>query len=207
MRSRRGKRTVLDRLLANSWLLIPLGIVGVIVVLAITQRQPDELEQFTVDSPGTPLPSQATPAALPGQRLPDLGQEHVPETETVTYNSNPPTSGPHYDIPAPWGIYNSDPPKDERLVHNLEHGGIIISYHPERVDDQTLDQLKAQARELSNINPRVILTPRPSLDVPIALTAWTYLQKLERYSPEAIRAFYNAHIARGPECQQGQCPP
>lgn len=205
-RSRRGQRTFLDRLLANIWLLIPLGVVGAIAGLAITQRQPDRLEQFTADSPGTPLPSQPSPAALPGQQFPDLGQQHVPTTETVAYNSTPPTSGPHYDTPAPWGIYRTDPPQDEQLVHNLEHGGIIISYNPDQVDAQTLDQLQAQVRELSQINPRLILTPRPGLDPPIALTAWTYLQKLDRYNPEAIRTFYQAHIARGPECQQGQCP-
>jgi hypothetical protein len=207
MRSRRGKRTWLDHLLANSWLLIPLGVIGAILVLAITQRQPSRLEQFTVESPGTPLPAEPAGTNRPGQQFPDQGQEHIPETETVSYNSNPPTSGPHYDTPAPWGIYNTDPPQDEQLVHNLEHGGVIISYHPERVDEQTLEQLRSQVRELSQINPRVMLTPRPNLEVPLALTAWTYLQELDRYDPAAVRSFYDAHIGRGPECQQGQCPP
>ena len=45
----------------------------------------------------------------------------------MTYNSFPPSSGPHYQQPAPWGIYE-DPIKQTILVHNLEHGGIVIQY-------------------------------------------------------------------------------
>ncbi|MBD2452209.1 DUF3105 domain-containing protein [Nostoc sp. FACHB-152] len=52
----------------------------------------------------------------------------------------------------------------------------------------------------------IILTPRLNLDTPIALTAWNYLQKLDRYNSTAVKIFYDTHIARGPECQQGLCP-
>ena len=45
----------------------------------------------------------------------------------MTYNSFPPSSGPHYQQPAPWGIYE-DPIKQTILVHNLEHGGIVVQY-------------------------------------------------------------------------------
>src|SRR3989344_5078 len=43
------------------------------------------------------------------------------------YNSNPPTSGPHYEQPSRWGVSQAELP-DEQLIHNLEHGGIWISY-------------------------------------------------------------------------------
>lgn len=191
--------------MANSWLLIPVGVIGAVGVLALTQQQSNKAETFVVDTPGTPLPAQSPGAKLPGEKIPDLGRKHVPETETISYNSNPPTSGSHYDTPAPWGI-QIQPPKDEALVHNLEHGGIVISYNPDQVKEEELKQLRSQVRELSKTNPRLVLTPRSSLDTPIALTAWTYLQKLDRYDPAAVQAFYEAHIARGPECQQGQCP-
>jgi hypothetical protein len=124
---------------------------------------------------------------------------------SVTYNSTPPTSGPHYPYPAGWGIYKN-PPADEFLVHNLEHGGVIISYNPEQIKGQELAQLWEQARSLSNFNPRVIVTPRSSLDTAIALTAWNYLQKLDRYDPTEVKVFYDTHIARAPECQEGLCP-
>ena len=60
--------------------------------------------------------------------LSDQGRNHVPIGTAVEYNSNPPTSGPHY---AQWekpGIY-SKVLQDGNLVHSLEHGYVIISYN------------------------------------------------------------------------------
>jgi hypothetical protein len=60
--------------------------------------------------------------------LSDQGRNHVPIGTAVEYNSNPPTSGPHY---AQWekpGIY-SKVLQDGNLVHSLEHGYIVISYN------------------------------------------------------------------------------
>ena len=163
------------------------------------------LEPFIVTTPGSPLPAQPPGAVLPGTPIPNWGYIHVAVGTPVTYNSNPPTSGPHYPYPAGWGIYKN-PPADEFLVHNLEHGGVIISYNPDRIKGQELERLRAQARSLSKINPRIIVTPRPNLNTTIALTAWTYLQKLDRYDPTAVKAFYDAHIARARECENGLCP-
>lgn len=163
------------------------------------------IEPFPVLTLESPLPGLHPGTILPGFRFPDLGQEHVEIGILVTYNSNPPTSGPHYPYPADWGIYVYPPP-DEFLVHNLEHGGVIISYNPEQIKGQELVQLRQQTRSLSNFNPRIVLTPRLNLDTPIALTAWNYLQKLDRYNSTAVKIFYDTHIARGPECQQGLCP-
>lgn len=215
--SRRRQQGFQKHLRENLWLLIPLGVLGLVVVLGLTrgrqqqaeQMEPTEaaglVEDFAVTTPGSPLPAQPADVELPGTQFPDLGQEHVPETERVQYNSNPPTSGPHYAQPAAWGVY-TEAPLDEQLVHNLEHGGIIISYDPAQVQEAELQQIREQARELSEINPRVVVTPRTEMDAAIALTAWGYLQKLESYDPDAVRTFYDAHIGRGPECRSGQCP-
>ncbi|HEY9693847.1 MAG TPA: DUF3105 domain-containing protein [Oculatellaceae cyanobacterium] len=162
-------------------------------------------ETFKVTTPGKQLSNQPSKVKLPGTRIPQLEAKHIPEGEKVKYNSNPPTSGKHYAVPAEWGIYNIAP-VDEKLVHNLEHGGIVISYNPDKINGQELENLRAQVRKLSTINPRVILTPRQNLESAIALTAWGYLQKLDKYNPTAVKTFYDAHIARGPECQQGLCP-
>lgn len=163
------------------------------------------IEPFTITTLESPLPQLPPGTILPGTRIPDLGQLHVQVATPVTYNSNPPTSGPHYPYPAGWGIYKNSP-ADEFLVHNLEHGGVTISYNPNRIKGQELEQIQAQARSLSNFNPRVIVTPRQNLDTAIVLTAWTYLQKLDRYDPAAVKVFYDTHIARGPECGDGLCP-
>ena len=49
--------------------------------------------------------------------------------ERVKYNSNPPTSGGTSSVPADDGAY-STAPTDEQLVHNLEHGRVIIWFKP-----------------------------------------------------------------------------
>lgn len=162
------------------------------------------IEPFRFTSSGLPLAPRST-GRLPGVRIPEQVRYHVPINTPLTYNSEPPTSGYHYPCWAAWGIYE-EAPADGFLVHNLEHGGVIISYNPELIKGQELQRLRSQALQLSYINARLILTPRSNLDAAIALTSWGYLQKLNRYNPAIIETFYNAHIARGPECEKGQCP-
>ena len=210
MPSRFKKRQAFrERLIDNLWLVIPGGVIAIVAFLGFTRGGENQrlglIESFAVETPGTPLPPRQADDSLPGTAIPQLGREHIPNTEQVTYNSTPPTSGSHYDTPARWGIYN-EAPVDEHLVHNLEHGGIIISYNPEQIEEPTLDQLRQQTRQLSQINPRIILTPRANLEAPLVLTAWGYLEKLDSYDPAAVEAFYRAHIARGPECVSGKCP-
>lgn len=208
-RSRRNSSGVGDRIRSNLWLALPLGIIVLVAAIGLTRGREEKVglvRQLNIDSAGIPLPARPADAELPGTPYPDLGQEHVPDGTKVDYNSNPPTSGPHYSTPALAGIYNEAPP-DEQLVHNLEHGYIIISYQPDQVPENELEQIRQQVLELSATNPRVILTPRTSLDIPIALTAWGYLQELNTYEPKTIQTFYDAHVARAPECSEGLCPP
>ena len=89
----------------------------------------------TVIGGGWLLFSQKPTGATPGQTIPDLGRDHVPEGEIVEYNSNPPTSGPHYEEWEKPGIYDR-PLIDEKLVHSLEHGYIVISYNCSTMNDE-----------------------------------------------------------------------
>lgn len=67
---------------------------------------------------------------LPGQQMPDQGRNHVGQDQwsKFSYNSNPPTSGPHDPEWTKAGVYDS-PTGDGHLVHSLEHGYIVISYN------------------------------------------------------------------------------
>lgn len=64
----------------------------------------------------------------PGQKLADLGRDHVPIGTKVDYNSNPPTSGAHYEEWTRAGVYQA-PLDDGNLIHSLEHGYVVISYN------------------------------------------------------------------------------
>ena len=129
-----------------------------------------------------------------GEEFSNLGQTHInPGVEHGPYNSNPPTSGDHLAEPAKWGVYQNELP-DEQLIHNLEHGGIWISYKD--IDQET----KAKLEIIGKANPgSVIITPRAANDAPIALAAWTRLEKLTTYDEAKILEFIRANKNKSPE--------
>lgn len=131
----------------------------------------------------------------PGVAVPDQGRGHIGVgVEHEPYNSSPPTSGPHYEQWAKWGVYEEKLP-DEQLVHNLEHGGIWISYQ-DKDNPELFEKLKDIAEDYS---VKVILTYRPENDAPIVLAAWTRLLKLETFDEKQIKSFIRAFINKGPE--------
>ncbi len=129
----------------------------------------------------------------PGQAILDQGVQHIavgamhPE-----YNSNPPTSGWHYSTPAEWGMYEIELP-DEQVLHNLEHGGIWISY--KEIDAGT----RSEFEKIARANPKVIITPRQANDAPIALASWNRLQNLEQFDGEIIMNFIRLNKNKSPE--------
>jgi hypothetical protein len=137
-------------------------------------------------------------AAAQGQQFANQGQDHIAQGAShVAYNSNPPTSGPHYASPANWGIYDQ-PIADETLVHNLEHGGIVIHYNCPDGCPELVQQLKDLA---GTYKSKIVLAPRPNKDVPfrITLTAWTWLDGFNDFDAARIRGFVAAHKDRAPE--------
>lgn len=129
-------------------------------------------------------------ANLPGEHVPNQGHTHIPEgSPTPTYNSNPPTSGPHYAGLARPGSYDYALP-DPLLVHNMEDGYVILWY---RMGDDEHNQ--ARIRELEAASQgyrRVVIVPRENLDTEYALTAWTRIDAFDEYDPGRIRAFLEA---------------
>src|SRR5438105_14857462 len=66
-------------------------------------------------------------ACGPGvDQRPIEGQMHINPPATISYRDNPPASGNHYPVPAPWGVSTV---QREQWVHNLEHGGIVLVYN------------------------------------------------------------------------------
>lgn len=64
----------------------------------------------------------------PGTKIDDLGRNHIPVGQKVKYNSNPPTSGDHFEDWIRSGVYD-EVKEDGLLIHSLEHGYVIISYN------------------------------------------------------------------------------
>lgn len=128
-----------------------------------------------------------------GETFPDQGRAHIAaDAQHAIYNSNPPTSGPHADSIG-WGIYDTEQ-LDTRLIHNIEHGGIWISYK---------DITAAELAELQNIARRhpgsVVLTPRSQNDDRIAVASWRRLMRLEVVDVDKIETYIRKYKNRSPE--------
>jgi len=115
----------------------------------------------------------------------------------VKYNSFPPSSGPHYAQPAPWGVY-PDSIKQTILVHNLEHGGIVIQYGKD-VPQATVAELRDEYQSDPN---GLVLAPLPALGNKIAFTAWTHLAECRTFDQDAFETFRDAFRAKGPEARR-----
>ena len=138
----------------------------------------------------------------PGISVPSMGRTHIPvgTSHTVSYNSNPPTSGPHYDPSAPPGVYD-EPIPDGYLIHSLEHGYVIVSYN---CDGLAADDCRELVRRLVSVAQderlwKIIVIPRPGLESRIALTAWTRIDTFDTFERNRIVRFIRAWRDKGPE--------
>ena len=142
------------------------------------------------------------------QSFPGVSRQHIsnPAARPKSWNSFPPTSGPHYFTPAVYGFY-SDPVELARVLHNLEHGGVYMLYGSKTPAD-TVSLL----REIYDRDPRgLVVAPLPELGDKIALGAWTspapgssevgtgHLAKCTAVNKSAFEAFLSAYRGRGPE--------
>lgn len=134
---------------------------------------------------------------LAGTKAPILGRNHVPAGQHPTYNSNPPTSGNHYADTEPWGV-SEVPLATEKLVHNLEHGGILVFYNCEQCDD-LIERLKDLAGRLASRDRKIVLAPNKTIEAKIALAAWGYYDNMEELDEARVWKFFNDHINKGPE--------
>ena len=127
----------------------------------------------------------------PGEFFASQGNAHIAlGSSHVAYNSNPPTSGPHTPDLVAWDAYDYEVP-EERLVHNMEDGGVILWYKM-----GTPEENEAHIRQLEEASRgyrRVVIAPRSDLDTQYALTAWTRLDKFDTFDAARIDAFLNAY--------------
>lgn len=133
---------------------------------------------------------------LLGTPVPVLSRKHVPDGTQITYNSNPPSSGEHYNLPQDAGIYPKAP-ADGHLVHSLEHGAVILWYNPNKA---TKDQISQLTNIFKSINlDKKIMTPRTNLPTPIALSSWGRVLLLKTIDEKQIKDFFNTNYDNGPE--------
>ena len=140
----------------------------------------------------TPEPSR------PGIEQSDHGREHVKNKD---YDGDqPPTSGPHAD-PVEWGAYTTEV-SDVRAIHNLEHGGIYVSYRPDLPKDQ-LGKLKkllfAPFSDRDFQPKKIVLAPRAANKGPIILSSWRRSETLTKYDEQKIQDYVSRNLGKSPE--------
>ena len=129
------------------------------------------------------------------------------------YSSLPATSGPHWDTPDGWGAY-STPQPETQVIHNLEHGGIVIWYDPDALTEEQIAELDSyvESQVATGIGGRFkfIVSPwggRDPLPSPVVVTAWRHLLELEAFDMDAIRDFADAnYLVHAPEPNGGPAP-
>lgn len=188
----------------RQWLLLGVGLAGAVVIAAVAALA------FVGFGGGGTTDARAalTAAGCTLKDYPGVSRQHIsnPEARPKSWNSFPPTSGPHYVTPAVYGFY-SDPIELARALHGLEHGGVYMLYGP-KTPANTVSQL----RVIYDKDPRgLIVAPLPELGAEIALGAWTsnnpgsaelgtgHLAKCTRVDQKAFLAFIKAYRGRGPE--------
>ncbi len=132
------------------------------------------------------------------------------ETGTEVCNTDPPAGGPHWSRacadtpadspafcgPAQWGIYHQawEP---ETLVHNMEHGGVVLWYNT--ADQAVIAEVEGLFVERLNDGNLLVMAPYPEMEADtIALTSWSRIDKFaaSEYSRERVEAFIDAHERR-----------
>jgi hypothetical protein len=132
--------------------------------------------------------------------FPELPADHLGAGDPLpTYNSDPPTSGPHAPTWSRCGIYQTPIP-DVVQVHDLEHGTIVVQYDP-AIGEDDLESLIALARGLDG---HMLVAPRPGLTDLVVATAWTHMQRFSTVDVDALREFWLAFAQQGPEVEA--CP-
>jgi len=176
----------------RSRLLLRVGIVaaavaviaGIVVAVVMARGGPS----------APPVQGRAVPLEADCKNPPPVQCPHLNEPARYTkYNSNPPTSGPHWGTPAAWGVYPQPLPL-EQLVHNLEHGGIVVYYNC-RDCPELVEQLKGAVKGFKH----TVLMPYYEMPSRIALTAWGYIDELDQFDEGRVLAFIRARIDKGPE--------
>jgi hypothetical protein len=165
----------------------------------------------------------SAPAASAGVRQTNDGQDHVENglcrenpgscgLSANPYSSLPATSGPHWQSPTNWGVYDA-PQAESQLIHNLEHGGIVIWYDADELDAEGVDELVSlvQRQNSQGVGGRYkwILSPwggPDPLPAPVVATSWNWLMELDEVDIAAIEAFASEHYGIAPEPNGGPGP-
>ena len=138
----------------------------------------------------------------PGTEQKDNGRDHVNGLSNIPNSRGEvPTSGQHDPNPLPWQSYDQEIP-DARATHNLEHGGVYISYSPDLPPEQ-INKIKAlffPPFSRKGFSPsKAIAAPRKADEAPIIISSWDRSLKLNSFDEEKLYNYYFYNTGKSPE--------
>lgn len=171
----------------------------------------------TVTHPGAPpLAGQSACTVTEDVDIPETSANHDAICTSITYATNPPSGGDHWPIWAKYQKYDKPLPH-EMLVHDMEHGAIVLLY---RCAEDCPDVVEALTQVFGSIaDPlcltlpggppaRMVLAPDPDLPAPIAAAAWGATYTATCIDVPSLQKFANDHYGKGTEdlCADGVDP-
>lgn len=132
------------------------------------------------------------------------GAQHT--SSPGTYNTNPPTSGPHNPVPALDGIYApGQEPTAAQALHTLEHGRVTVQY-ARGTPPALVSQLETLVSEPINGKQgykTLLFQNDTKMPYAVAATAWGRLLGCKTVDKpaifDAVRDFRTKYVDKGPE--------
>ena len=185
LRRDREKKTELIKKIRNWGLVIVILVVGVFGFTQLTKKSPEQIE----------FEQQVETVSLEGkvEEFEIEGRDHVPASTTVEYQTNPPTSGSHFGQAEEWGIYSKEI-DDKAGVHNLEHGGIWISYKD--ISEEDISVLEETGKQNSQ---STVVSPRSGNDDKVVVASWGKLMRLDSVDKALIQKYIDTYKNQSPE--------
>jgi hypothetical protein len=142
----------------------------------------------------------SAPSRGPGQTFADQGDKHLRPGAVggrVVYNSDPPTSGPHYVTPV---THDATQLSIDQILTALETGNVILFYGTtsppaalRALSDKAAGPFDAP---LARAGQAVILAPRPGTKGVVA-AAWGHLLRVSSPTDPALGDFADAWLGVG----------
>ncbi|HTQ07586.1 MAG TPA: DUF3105 domain-containing protein [Polyangiaceae bacterium] len=139
----------------------------------------------------------------------------VTDCSPVAFDSNPPSSGPHYFTWPKYKTYEQAIPRGF-TVHALSHGAVVFAYSCTDCSDEVASA--QQVLDAVGVDPicctaqgcgadattRLLMTPDPGLKTRWAAQSWGFTLTADCFEPDVFMNF-TAHRGQGPEmlCADG----
>ena len=183
-RRRENKALIIKKVRNTTIVLVLLGLI-VFFIIQVTKKTPQQIE----------FEGKIKSVSLEGKvkKFQIEGRNHVGANTTVSYQTNPPTSGDHIAQPQDWGVYDREI-EEKAVVHSLEHGGIWITYK------EISDEDKAILEFIGKENPQsVIISPRLANEGKIVVVSWGKMMILDTADKAIIQKYIDTYKNQSPE--------